>query len=350
MHRYVTGGSYKYYRFAVPADQPDVTFFLTPLSGGSPRLVASPLDANERPTLLHNQWSAGEMGDNILYIPATAPGACTDCSYVVGVFAMRNTTFFISASLSGGSDNRVTFLVDGQPQASAVSQGGYSYFAFSSQGDVNGDTSFRVAPRSGNVEMYITNECVADWRTVACVCVCVCVWLWLCAHFVACALSRYTPGTSSPSQLPSTSFYLWSTMSPTAGSSRYTITVGPSSPGFDISRPIYTIAIYGLTQATFEVSASSADISQTIALGAPSNHHSVARGAMVFFNLYMSRCVAHGGMWWCWWPCMVVLTHLLCPCTQQRRRPEDRGHTAFWQPTAGGVYAARTADVQLRRR
>lgn len=143
----VSEASYKYYRFAVQDSAADVTFALTPLSGEDVRLFASvqsPTNPGSLPTRAVHQWAGAEYGGQVIIVPHTDPAACSDCSYLVGVTAPRNSSYFITATLTVGGTGRVMTLVDGQPLKNVVPALDYRYFLFIMKGNSYRSVTFRV--------------------------------------------------------------------------------------------------------------------------------------------------------------------------------------------------------------
>ena len=77
-------GEFAYYRFYLDTHK-DVTFSVTPFSGGDPDLFIS--TTNQRPNQANHTWQATSYADDSLTISVTDPDHCMQCwYYVAGLF------------------------------------------------------------------------------------------------------------------------------------------------------------------------------------------------------------------------------------------------------------------------
>lgn len=250
----VTATRYQYYSISVPGDAPtNVLVALSNQGGGAARMVAAPMSSNDQPTLEDHVWASGGQSLNTLIISHGDADACSACTYVVGVTAETNTSYYVTLSFSGGLP---VSLVDGQSQAGFVPALDYTFFTFSTRADEVSGVTFRITPTIGSVELYATN--------------------------------LYTPRLSPPEELPTRDNSLWEASPTSAGDTRYSIRVTPSSPGFNASLTTYTLGVYGHVASVFDVSANTDDVAQTLSVGSPLPHQSVPAGSNEYFTLQTS--------------------------------------------------------------
>jgi hypothetical protein len=121
---------------------------VTPLGRGDPDLFVS--TTVERPTRTNHTWAAQRFRGDSITIPHTDPNSVALRYYYIGVFAYTNTTFSIVASLASS-----VALQNGIPQSGAVSRGAMRYYTMQVLGGTK-DLTVSVQNMFGQAELYIS--------------------------------------------------------------------------------------------------------------------------------------------------------------------------------------------------
>jgi hypothetical protein len=238
---------YAYYYFSNPSRNANISITLTPLTGDSDLYVLPWTTLSARPSRFTYAWRSTAVGTDVVNIKSNDPNACGSCDYIIAVFCFLNSP--CQYSISGSSWQGVR-LVDGQPLSGMVSKNGMAFYSLnlgSNAGAVN--VSFTVAPLSGDAQLYITNS--------------------------------YIPGSAQVGQLPSTTWYNWTSAGAGGVGGTHQVYIPFTDPKVNAGLGLYTIGVYGTATSNtlFTVSATSSLSRQIILPGVPSTPAVIASGA-----------------------------------------------------------------------
>jgi hypothetical protein len=245
---------YQYFAFLVSDPGSDVSFAITALSGDSDIYVAvaDPTDASFRPSSDPDDftWGSTAFGGDVVTIPSNDEDSCVSaCTYLAAIKCSLSSLcrFSITASTSSSS---LIQLQNGIPLSNSVAQGSYKYFLFDASPDpTTRNITIRVTAQTGDAQIYVTN--------------------------------LYSTDTSGPStQLPSNTNSRWASAAGGNSSGSGIVRIPFSDSKVSLDRPVYTIAVYGVIgPSTFTITATSANIPQTLVPGQQTLRHVVAYGA-----------------------------------------------------------------------
>lgn len=142
---------YEYFKFPVDVVPYVFSVVVTNLGAGDPDLYIS-LD-NSHPNATNYTWASRRWGGDTLTIASTDLNACIapPCMYYISVYANYNTTFTILARFTNTSR-----LQDGIPQVGTVSNLGMNYYSlYFDRPHV--DVTFNLNIQTGRALMYISD-------------------------------------------------------------------------------------------------------------------------------------------------------------------------------------------------
>jgi len=150
----------------------EVTFTITPMFGSVVlRVNAYPRNTGELyqnlPQRNHSTWSSTASGhQNRLVVSFNDSSFCSDCTFVIGVFAESDNCSF---SLSVSSGEEAVLLQNGIPALGQVAPSAWKYYIFYLYG--NSDLDISVVNYSGDADLYVTTEGpvnaqTAQWKKV----------------------------------------------------------------------------------------------------------------------------------------------------------------------------------------
>jgi hypothetical protein len=156
-------GHWRYYKFSVGSHHDDVTFSVSRRFGDPDLYVA----LDHFPTVTNFTWRSISWGEDLITIDhVTDPNKCFNCDYWVGVYAVTDTAFSITAATS----ETITTLQNGVPLREDLRAGEYEYFQLPV--DLHGeDLTVTVTDlAAGDPDLFIStkyhhpNETNAHWR------------------------------------------------------------------------------------------------------------------------------------------------------------------------------------------
>lgn len=208
-----------YYNYKVDIEHHDLTISVTPITGDADVYVST---TNQRPNMTNFDERSIRFGQDSIDLKDVKTGM-----YYIGVNAiMSNATYTITCLLTNKDQNdggNVYKLVDGMPQHSTVDEGQYQYYQIDlsslSKAAQKKSVTFSLTREYGNPDLYIT--------------------------------------TALP--LPSTTHF-------------EEISMTDDYDVININGPkptVYYLAVYGRTDASFTVTASTADVITTLQDGRP---------------------------------------------------------------------------------
>jgi len=119
-------GEARYYRFDVLSSHVDVSISVTRKYGDPDLFVSTSLHGSGRASPDSYMWASMALGEDLITIDSSDPNFCSNCSYLITVFAAANTSYTLSASTS----NHIVTLLAGVPFKEDLKAGEYEYFQF----------------------------------------------------------------------------------------------------------------------------------------------------------------------------------------------------------------------------
>ena len=154
---HLDSNSYKYYSIHNTNPDAQINIALTTISGDADLYMnvyhPSTTDgAYEFPTLRHYTWKSINAGSDSMSLNYADPNFCYDCSYVLGVYSYRNSTFTI---LMTDSEEAIVSLSRNRPQRVSLQQDGLRYFTAHTASSTEDITLSVTTLGSGSVKIYM---------------------------------------------------------------------------------------------------------------------------------------------------------------------------------------------------
>jgi hypothetical protein len=123
---------------------------------GDPDLYVS---IGSRPTAQNYIWRVASYGSDALFISEDDDQACSNCVYIIGVYAFADSSFTVT-----GTYERIIELSDGTPNHGSLVFGMMKYYSFSA---VNETVTITISATitSGKLELYVNNGTTKPTRS-----------------------------------------------------------------------------------------------------------------------------------------------------------------------------------------
>jgi len=146
--------TWQYFSFSVNKKK-DLTFAVTVMTG-DPDLYVS---VGNRPTAQNYTWRAMSYGSDALFIGDNDEKACSNCVYILGVYAFSDSSFTVTAAYES-----IIELSDGTPNHGNLVFGMMRYYSFRA---VNATATITISATiiSGKLELYVNNGTLKPTRT-----------------------------------------------------------------------------------------------------------------------------------------------------------------------------------------